>query len=209
MQKIERVVEYLHELYPEPECELKFNSEFEMFVAVLLSPQCTDKRVNMVTKELFKTANTPEQVLAMGQTELEKRIYSTGFYKNKAKNLILSSQMLLQEFGGKLPKEVEQLVQLPGAGRKVANVIAALAHGANTFAVDTHVFRVTNRLGLVKAKTPDETERKFVAKYSKYITPDLHLSLVLFGRYICTAKNPKCAECRLRDVCDGQNSPLR
>ena len=201
MQKIERVLDYLNELIPEARVELNFSSDFELLIAAVLSPQCTDRQVNIVTKELFKVANTPEAILAMGQERLEKYIYSTGFYKNKAKNIMALCDTLVNEMQGKIPQTTDGLMRLAGVGRKVANVVAAIAFGETTFAVDTHVFRVTNRLGLVKASMPEQTEKQFVEKYGKLINSDTHHRFVLFGRYTCMAKNPKCSECKLNDIC--------
>jgi len=209
MQKIEKVITYLDELIPEPKAELNFSNTFELLIAAVLSPQCTDKRVNIVTQELFKVAKTPQDYIKLGQERLEEFIYSTGFYRNKAKNIIALCNKVVSDYSGQVPSSVEALQGLPGVGRKVANVVAGVAFGANTFAVDTHVFRVTNRLGLVHANTPEQVEKQFTERYGSYITPDTHHRFVLFGRYTCTAKKPKCAECDLQTDCDFYRGNLK
>jgi len=198
---IEEVMDYLTQMFPNPKPELNYESDFQCLVAVMLSAQCTDKRVNEVTATLFKEYPDSFAMASLSQSELEKLIFSTGFYHNKAKNVLAVSKILNEQFNGKVPTDPTVLESLPGVGRKTANVVSSALFGANRLGVDTHVFRVTNRLGLVKAKSPLEVERQWMKKYPKWCNHDAHFRLVLFGRYFCTAKKPKCDECKLRDKC--------
>lgn len=201
MLKIDRVMNKLNEMFPSVEPELEFETDFEMLVAVILSAQCTDKRVNIVTRELFKKYKTPFDFANLEQEELEKLIYSTGFYHNKAKNIISLSKVLIKDYNAKLPSSADELEKLPGVGRKTANVVASYLFNEKRLGVDTHVFRVTNRLGLVNAKTPKEVEEQWCKKYKNYMNHDSHFRLVLFGRYFCKAQKPNCAECDFCDFC--------
>ena len=179
-------------LIDNPETELEYSNLFELLVAVILSAQCTDKRVNKVTRVLFQTHNKPEHFANMTQKDLEKQIYSTGFYHNKAKHIIALSKELLEKHNGQVPGTFEELVALPGVGRKTANVMLIVGFGVPAIPVDTHVFRVSNKLGLVKAKTPIECERQLGKLYEPKYYADLHHYLILFGRYYCTAHNKDC-----------------
>ena len=198
---IDKVMIYLTEMFPNPDPELNFDTDFQCLVAVILSAQCTDKRVNEVTKVLFQQYPDVESVAKLTQPELEQMIYSTGFYHNKAKNILALSHTLIEKFGGVVPHDPEVLETLPGVGRKTANVVSSARFGANRIGVDTHVFRVTNRIGLVDAKTPLEVERQWNEKYPQFVDHDAHFRLVLFGRYFCKAQNPSCAECKIKDIC--------
>ena len=198
---IQRVMFGLGELFPEIKPELNYSSDYQCLVAVMLSAQCTDKRVNQVTKDLFIDYGTAEQMIKLSQSELEKKIYSLGFFRNKAKNVLAMSKMVVEKYDGKIPKTAKELEMLPGVGRKTANVVASALYGEEKMGVDTHILRVTNRLGLVKAKTPLEVERQWYKKYPKYNNHDTHLRLVLFGRYFCKAKKPSCEECGFVDFC--------
>ena len=200
-KKIVEIMEYLEKLFPNPDPELHFDNEFQCLVAVILSAQCTDKRVNEVTAKLFKDYPDSVSMGELSQVELEKLIYSTGFYHNKAKNLLALCKILNEQYNGQVPRDPEVLETLPGVGRKTANVVSSACFGANRLGVDTHVFRVTNRLGLVDAKTPLEVERQWNEKYPEYVNHDSHFRLVLFGRYHCKAQSPKCAECELQNIC--------
>lgn len=200
MLKNDEFIDYLKELFPVAYCELKFNCNFELLVAVILSAQCTDKRVNMVTDKLFKTLNTPEQFACIKQEELEEMIKSCGFYHNKAKNIINASKSIVQNFNGKVPEDYDSLLSLAGVGRKTANVVSAVAFNANVIAVDTHVLRVSNRLGFTKSQNPNICE-KDLAKRFKTELAELHYRMVLFGRYFCRAQNPKCENCKLKKEC--------
>lgn len=201
MQKIEKVFLYLNKLFPEIERSLDSGTPFQFLIAVILSAQCTDQRVNIVTAELFKKYKTPQDFANISQQELEKIIYSTGFFRNKAKNIIAMSKQLLAEHGGRLPEDARELEKLAGVGRKTANVVASVIFGKAEFAVDTHIFRVLNRLGLVKTNTPEKTELEFIRKFPEYRNADSHVRLVLFGRHYCTARSPKCAGCELKKIC--------
>ena len=200
----EKVLNYLEELFPEPACELKFNSRFELLVSVILSAQCTDKRVNMVTKELFKKYNTPKDFANLKQEELEKEIKSCGFYHNKAKNIISCSKDILERFNGKVPGNIDDLMTLAGVGKKTANVVYSVGFGGDAIAVDTHVFRVSNRLG-IKSKNPLECEAKLQKLVPKQNWSKVHHQMVLFGRYFCKAIKPNCKECELADICEYYN----
>ncbi len=181
------------------ECELNFGSPFELLVAVVLSAQCTDKRVNAVTAELFKVANTPQQFVDMPAEELERRIFSCGFYRNKARAIKELSASII-ELGG-MPDTREELMQLRGVGRKTANVVYAVAYGGNAIAVDTHVFRVANRIGLVDAKTPEQTEEQLMLNFDENLWSHLHHLLIFQGRYVCHSRNPECGVCALKEYC--------
>lgn len=206
---MEKILDYLDTLFPDPNCELKFASNFELLVAVILSAQCTDKRVNMVTSEMFKKYNTPQAFASMPQEKLEGMIKSCGFYHNKAKNIISAAKDICEKFDGEVPSSREELMTLAGVGRKTANVVYALAFGGDAIAVDTHVFRVSNRLGIVNAKTPEECERALMEIFPQSKWTRLHYQLVLFGRYKCKAIHPECATCGLREICKFYNEKIR
>ncbi len=191
----------LQELNPNPRCELEFTSPYTLMVAIILSAQATDKGVNKATPALFAKADNPSAMLELGETGLKEYIKTIGLYNNKAKNIIAMSKMLAEKFAGKLPREREILETLPGVGRKSANVFLNVIYNEPRLAVDTHVFRVSNRTGLASGKTPLEVEEKLEKVVpEKYKCGASHW-LVLHGRYICTAKNPKCAECPVADLC--------
>lgn len=202
--EMEKVLNYLDELFPEPACELKFNSRFELLVSVILSAQCTDKRVNMVTSELFKKYNTPKDFAGLKQEELESMIKSCGFYHNKAKNIISCSKDILERFNGNVPNNVDDLMSLAGVGKKTANVVFSVGFGGDAIAVDTHVFRVSNRLG-IKSKNPLECEAKLQKLVPKQNWSKVHHQMVLFGRYFCKAIKPNCKECELAEICEYYN----
>ena len=201
-RKIIVLTNYLDKKFENPKCELNYSTPFELLVAVILSAQCTDKRVNQVTSTLFKEYNTPEQFANLSSEELERKIHSCGFYKNKAKSIILASKKIVEDFNGEVPQTPEELMSLAGVGKKTANVVYSVAYGGDAIAVDTHVFRVSNRLGIVRAKTPEETERQLQSVFPKEVWSKIHYQLVLFGRYHCTARSPKCSECELSGECD-------
>lgn len=202
MQKhIDEFFEYITKMFPEAKCELNFSTPFELLIAVILSAQCTDKRVNIVTKELFKKYNTPQDFANLNQVELENIIRSTGFFRNKARNIIAMSKQLISDYNSELPKDAREMEKLAGVGRKTANVVTSVVFGANEMGVDTHIFRVLNRLGFVNENTPEKTEKAFVKKFPKYVNRDSHYRMVLFGRYFCTARKPKCEECEMKDFC--------
>lgn len=197
------VLNYLKSTMDDTETELHFSNTFELLVAVVLSAQCTDKRINQVTPRLFADFPTPEAMAVTTPDVIYEYIRSVSYPNNKAKHLVGLSQMLVNRFNGQVPSTLEELTQLPGVGRKTANVVQAVAFGKAALAVDTHVFRVSHRLGLVpkRCTTPYSVE----VELKKHIPNDLvassHYWLLLLGRYTCTARNPKCGKCGLRDVC--------
>lgn len=198
---IKKVMDYLGELFVDLKPELHYETDFQFLIAVILSAQCTDKRVNLVTEGLFKVYPDSVSMGKLKQEELEKLIYSTGFYRNKAKNILALCKILNEQYGGKVPNSPESLESLPGVGRKTANVVSSALFDAPRVGVDTHFLRVSNRLGLVNAKTPIEVERQWVEKYPDYVNHDSHFRMVLFGRYFCKAKAPNCVECKLKNEC--------
>ena len=183
-------------------CELEFSNNFELLVAVMLSARCTDKKVNQVTKSLFKIYPTPICLANAKQEELEQAIYSCGFYKNKAKNLINMAKDLIERFDGQVSSNFDDLLSLSGVGRKTANVCLYVGFKKPAIAVDTHVFRLSNRLGLCKTKTPLDTELALQKLIDKKNWGEFHHLLVLFGRYVCKSQKPLCQECELCDLCD-------
>ncbi len=197
-----------HELYtllaadrPDPHTELNFTNPYTLVVAVALSAQATDVGVNKATEGLFRTADTPQKMLDLGLKGVESHVKTIGLWRNKAKNVIALSQMILDEFGGEVPQTREELVRLPGVGRKTANVVLNEAFGQPTIAVDTHIFRVSNRTGLAPGKDPDQVEASL-----ERVTPDefklgAHHWLILHGRYTCVARTPKCYECCIAHLC--------
>lgn len=203
MEKInaEELLNNLRVLHPNAACELNFKTPFELLVAVILSAQCTDKRVNMVTETLFKKYNTPEAFASLKNEELEPWIYATGFYKNKAENIISASKDLLERFSGEIPKNLPDLISLKGVGRKTASVVLAEVFKIPAMPVDTHVFRVSRRLGLSQGKTPEAVEEDLKQFFKKEDWIDAHHLLVFHGRYICKAQTPICEKCNLTKVC--------
>ncbi len=189
---------------PEPTTELNHSSVFELLIAVILSAQATDKGVNIATAKLYPVANTPEAIYALGIEGLETYIKTIGLYRSKAKNVIATCKMLIDEHNSQVPDTREALERLPGVGRKTANVILNTAFGQPTIAVDTHLFRLGNRLGLAKGKTPLEVENKLMKAVPKAYLKDAHHLLILHGRYTCTARQPKCGECVIHDLCQYQ-----
>jgi len=196
------ILDILKEAYPEAKCGLDFGSPYELLVATILSAQCTDVRVNIITKELFKKHNTPEKMLRLTEEELGEMIKSCGLYKNKSRNILAASSMLAAEYKCEVPENMEELLRLPGVGRKTANVVLSNAFGVPAIAVDTHVFRVSNRLGISKGKTPDEVERGLMKVIPKDTWGLAHHLLIIHGRRRCAARNPKCGECPLTGLCE-------
>ncbi len=199
--KISKITAGLDKLFPSPKCELNYKNAYELLVAVILSAQCTDKRVNIVTKELFKQYSTPQNMLALSQEELEEKIHSCGFYHNKAKNILSMSKDLIERFDGQVPSNSKDLQSLAGVGRKTANVVIGEYFKGDAIAVDTHVLRVSNRLGLVKTDNPLKCELALNNLFEKKDWSKLHLQLVLFGRYICKSQKPECDRCPFYDLC--------
>lgn len=195
------IVDKLRKIIDNPASELVFSNEFELLIAVMLSAQCTDKRVNMVTKELFARYNNPYDIANMDLSELEDIIKSCNYYHNKAKNIIETCKILVERFDGQVPNDHSDLLSLKGVGNKTANVIEAVAFKKQAFAVDTHIYRVSKRLGLSKAKNPTLCEKDLVKFFKDFDFGEVHHLLLLFGRYFCTAKNPKCDNCEMKDIC--------
>lgn len=191
----------LEEHYFDAKPALEYNNDFELLVAVVLSAQCTDERVNIVTKRLFPELNTPEAMLSIGVKRLETLIKDCGLYKSKAKNLIATCQILIEKYKGELPRTIDELIELPGVGRKTANVVVSVLWGIPAIAVDTHVFRVSNRLKLGIAKTPEEMELKLQKAIPKEDWAAAHHWLIYHGRQLCKARKPLCEECFLNHIC--------
>jgi endonuclease-3 len=192
----------LKEAIPNPATELKHNSTFELLIAVMLSAQSTDKGVNIATDQLFAVANTPESILALGVNGLEAYIKTIGLYHAKAKNVLATCQILINQHQSQVPDTREALEALPGVGRKTANVILNTAFGQPTIAVDTHLFRLGNRIKLATGKTVLEVEKKYLKTIPKEFMHDAHHLLILHGRYICVARKPKCDACCIEDLCE-------
>lgn len=187
---------------PAPRSELEFNSPFELLVAVVLSAQATDRSVNLATEKLFRRANTPRKLLQLGQAGLESHIKSIGLYRTKARNILATCSLLLERHGGEVPRTREELEQLPGVGRKTANVILNIAFGQPTIAVDTHIFRVANRTGIAPGKDVLQVERKLLKFVPEEFRHDAHHWLILHGRYVCKARKPDCPACPITDLCE-------
>lgn len=187
---------------PGPTTELKYNSDFELLIAVILSAQATDISVNKATEKLFVIANTPDTILKLGEAKLKQAIKTIGLYNTKARNILKTCEILVNQFDSKVPNTREALEDLPGVGRKTANVILNTAFGHATIAVDTHIFRVANRTGLAVGKTPRLIEEQLSKVIPKPYLKNAHHWLVLHGRYICVARKPKCGQCIIRDLCE-------
>ena len=188
--------------------QLKFGSPFELLVAVILSAQCTDKRVNQVTQILFPLANTPEKILQLGQERLEEIIRPCGYFRAKAKHIVETSKILLNNYGGEVPAEFDELIKLPGVGRKTANVVTSVAFKTPAIAVDTHVFRLANRMKLAEGRTPFEVEQGLQKIIPREKWSDAHHWLIWHGREICRARNPKCSVCPLSKVCPSSSAVI-
>ena len=191
----------LKKINPHPKTELEYSSEFELLAAVLLSAQATDISVNKATQKLFPVANTPQAILDLGEKKLIKYIQTIGLYRSKAKHLIQACQILVDQHGGVIPQDRESLEALPGVGRKTANVVLNTAFGQPTMAVDTHIFRVSNRTGLAPGKDVLEVEKKLLKRVPAHYLINAHHWLILLGRYICKARTPLCASCPVAPVC--------
>jgi len=203
MKPAERVELFrrLRELNPKPTTELEHSSSFELLIAVILSAQATDVGVNKATRRLFPIANTPETLLALGEDDLKRAIASIGLYNGKAKNIIATCRLLIEEHGSEVPRDRASLERLPGVGRKTANVVLNTAFGEPTIAVDTHIFRVANRTGLAPGKNVLMVERALLKRVPADFRQDAHHWLILHGRYVCKARKPDCPGCAIRDVC--------
>jgi endonuclease-3 len=191
----------LQSIIPAPETELEYQSHFELLVAVILSAQATDVSVNKATRKLYPVANTPQGILQLGVEGLKPYIRTIGLFNSKAENIVKTCGLLIDEHGSEVPRDRKSLESLPGVGRKTANVVLNTAFGEPTIAVDTHIFRVSNRTGLAKGKTPLQVELKLLKAVPKEYLQDAHHWLILHGRYTCKARKPNCPECIVRDLC--------
>jgi endonuclease III len=207
-QKRHDIFARLRAANPQPRTELTYSSPFELLVAVILSAQATDKSVNKATAELFRAANTPASILALGERGLSKYIQSIGLYNAKAKNIIAMCRLLLERHGGEVPVTREALEELPGVGRKTANVVLNTAFGQATIAVDTHIFRVANRTRIAPGKTVREVEEKLMKFVPPEFRRDAHHWLILHGRYTCKARRPACPVCIIADLCEYSHKTL-
>lgn len=197
----DEMIAILGDVYKDTKPALIFRNPFELLIAVILSAQCTDKRVNVTTARLFAKADTPEAIVNMGVEQLEDEIRDCGLFRNKAKNIIATCQKLCSDYHGEVPSEFDELLKLPGVGRKTANVVSSIAFGRPAIAVDTHVFRVANRLKLTVGKTPDEVEKGLQKAIPMDKWSNAHHWLIWHGRKICRARNPLCAQCPLNHLC--------
>lgn len=206
-QRYEAVIAYFEETMPTAQTELHYDNTFQLLVAVMLSAQCTDKRVNMVTPALFEAFPTAQAMAAASEDEVLAYVKSVSYPNSKARHLVATAQALCHRFQGEVPATLEELTSLPGVGRKTANVVMSVAFGQARMAVDTHVFRVSHRIGLVseKARTPLAVEQELVRNIPETVIPKAHHWLILHGRYVCTALRPRCMECGIRHACATYN----
>lgn len=198
---VNEIFSNINSYFTEIKCELEYNTPYQLLIAVILSAQCTDKRVNSVTKQLFKVAPTAEKMVELGIENIEKIIHSCGFHKVKAKNIYNCSAKLIHNFNGEVPKTMQELITLDGVGRKTASVVLSECFNIPAFAVDTHVFRVSNRIGLSCSKNVEECEKQLCEIIPASEWKNAHYSLVLFGRYVCKAKGYNCENCKLKSFC--------
>lgn len=201
-ERMSEIIRLLHETFPDAHCELNFNNAWELLVATILSAQCTDQKVNQVTPALFARYPTPEALAEAEIEDIEKMIYSTGFYRNKAKNIQGAARRLVTVYGGEIPTDINELLTLPGVARKTANVVLGNAFRITEgIVVDTHVKRIANRLGLTQESTPEKIERDLMALTPHEEWIDLSHLLIFLGRRVCDAKKPNCAQCTIRHLC--------
>ena len=198
----------LQEVIPKPKTELEYRTPFELLVAVILSAQATDVSVNKATRKLYRVANTPETLLALGADGLKSYIRTIGLFNTKAENIVRTCNILIEQHDGEVPRDRKSLEALPGVGRKTANVVLNTAFGEPTIAVDTHIFRVANRTGLAPGKTPLQVEQKLLRVVPADYRKDAHHWLILHGRYTCKARSPACSECIVRDLCSFKSKHL-
>ena len=201
MRDVEALLDKLDTCYPDAHCELDYGSDWQLLVAVILSAQCTDKRVNQVTPKLFERASSPQDFVDIPLEELEKLIYSCGFYHNKAKNIKLAARDVVEKFGGAVPGTIDELVTLAGVGRKTANVVFAVGFKGQAMPVDTHVFRLAHRLGLSDGKTPEAVEKDLRAVIPEKDYTRAHHLLIFHGRYTCKSRRPECDKCMVKEYC--------
>ncbi len=207
-EKRREIFRRFREANPHPTTELVYHSPFELLIAVILSAQATDVSVNKATEKLFRVANTPQAILELGEERLKGYIQHIGLYNTKAKNIIKTCRILVEQYGGEVPRTRKELEALPGVGRKTANVVLNTAFGEPTMAVDTHIFRVANRTRIAPGKTPLQVEQKLLRVIPKEYLKDAHHWLILHGRYTCTARNPKCGRCLINDLCEWPDKDL-
>ncbi|MBY0267322.1 MAG: endonuclease III [Burkholderiales bacterium] len=200
--KRQAIFERLRAANPEPRGELEYSTPFELLIAVILSAQATDRSVNLATRELYKKANTPKALLALGVKGVEAYVKSIGLYRTKAKNIIATCKLLLERHSGEVPRDREALQALPGVGRKTANVVLNIAFGEPTIAVDTHIFRISNRTGIAPGKDPLAVEQKLLKFVPQEFRLHAHHWLILHGRYVCLARKPRCPECLISELCE-------
>ncbi|HAU40246.1 TPA: endonuclease III [Candidatus Peregrinibacteria bacterium] len=205
-ESILKIVKIFSRLYPHPTPTLKWTSPFECLIAVILSAQCTDKKVNLVTRKLFGKANTPGKILILGQKKLAGIIKPCGLFNGKSRNIIATCEILIKNFNGKIPQTQPELETLPGVGPKTAQVILAQIWNKPAFPVDTHIHRVANRLGICTTKTPEQTEKCLKSKIPSRYWHDLHLQMIFHGRETCKARRPSCHDCPLANLCDSKNN---
>lgn len=201
-EKRQAIFERLRSANPQPTTELAYDTSFELLIAVILSAQATDKGVNKATARLFPIANTPAAILALGETGLKEHIKTIGLFNSKAKNIIATCRYLIEHHGGEVPQDRAALEALPGVGRKTANVVLNTAFDQLTMAVDTHIFRVANRTRIAPGNTPLEVEKRLLKRIPGEFLKDAHHWLILHGRYVCTARRPKCGACGIQDLCE-------
>lgn len=199
---INKIIQILSEIYKGAKCGLDYRTPYELLIATVLSAQCTDERVNIITSELFKKYNTPESMTKLSQEELGHLIKSCGLFRNKSKNILEASKDIINNYGGSVPDTFEELVKLKGVGRKTANVVLSNAFNTPTIAVDTHVFRVSNRIGIAKGKTPNKVEDELMRVIPKEKWSEMHHYLIWHGRKICKARKPQCETCPIAPYCE-------
>lgn len=200
-KEVKIIVQKLMETYPDAKCELEYENPFQLLIATVLSAQTTDKKVNQVTSGLFKEYGTLEEFLKLDVSQLEDKIKSIGLYRTKSKNIISLCKILRDKFGGEVPRTRDELVTLPGVGRKTANVVISNCFGVQAFAVDVHVFRVSNRIGLANATTPEKTELDLMKNIDENLWTICHHTIIFHGRRCCTSRNPNCKECTISEYC--------
>ena len=201
-QEAEEILKILKDTYDKPQTVLNYSNPFELLIAVIMSAQTTDKQVNNVTKDLFKKFKGPEDFASLEPEELEEHIKGIGLYRNKSKYIVKACQILIDEYGGQVPQERKELMKLPGVGRKTANVVTSIIFGKDAIAVDTHVFRVSNRIGLADSENVRETEEDLMEVIPQKLWSPAHHWLIFHGRNICKARRPKCLECSVKEYCN-------
>lgn len=199
---MDKVIDVLADTYSEAKCQLEFKSPYELLVSTILSAQCTDERVNKVTENLYRKYNSPKKMVTLNESELGEKIRSCGLYRNKSKNILEASNTILLRHNGQVPDTMEELIKLPGVGRKTANVVLSNAFGVPAIAVDTHVFRVSNRIGIGKGKNVNEVEKELMKNIPREIWSDAHHYIIWHGRKICKARKPQCEICPVQMYCE-------